>query len=113
MTLDVLERRLDRARAAARPRRLGTVTQLLGLHLVVRGIDAAVGDVVEVLAAGPGDAPVFAEVAASGPPSSFASTRSWRGPTVFLRTPRMWTRNSSRVLPWNTVRPTATIPGLT
>ncbi len=58
---------LERAREAARPRRLGTVTQLLGLHLVVRGIDAAVGDVVEVLARAPGAPTVLAEVAASGP----------------------------------------------
>jgi flagellum-specific ATP synthase len=58
---------LSRASIAARPRRLGVVTELLGLHLLVKGLDAAVGDVVEVL---PGDhraQPVFAEVAASGP----------------------------------------------
>jgi len=57
---------LDRAAELARPRRLGVVTELLGLHLVVKGVDAAVGDVVEVL---PGDPrkPVYAEVAASGP----------------------------------------------
>ena len=67
MSLDLLERRLDAAREAAHPRRLGTVAQLLGLHLVVRGLDAAVGDVVEVLGRAPGDAHVFAEVAASGP----------------------------------------------
>ena len=67
MTTTLLERRLDAAREAARPRRLGTVAQLLGLHLVVRGLDAAVGDVVEVLGRAPGEAPVFAEVAASGP----------------------------------------------
>jgi flagellum-specific ATP synthase len=59
--------RLDAARDAARPRRLGTVTQLLGLHLVVRGVDAAVGDVVEVLPRRAGDDVVLAEVAASGP----------------------------------------------
>lgn len=67
MTLEMLDRRLDAARDAARPRRLGTVTQLVGLHLVVRGIDAAVGDVVEVLGGRPGDPVVPAEVAASGP----------------------------------------------
>ena len=44
------------------------VTELLGLHLLVRGVDAAVGDIVEVLGS---DAdgeprPVLAEVAASG-----------------------------------------------
>ena len=60
---------LDLARTAAQPRRLGVVVELLGLHLVVRGIDAAVGDVVEVLTGEqlPGRAPVYAEVAASGP----------------------------------------------
>ena len=54
---------LELACAAARPQRRGVVTELLGLHLVVRGVDAAVGDLVEVL----GDQPVLAEVAASGP----------------------------------------------
>jgi flagellum-specific ATP synthase len=49
--------------AEARPRVLGTVAELLGLHVLVRGVDAAVGDVVEVLAPNP----VLAEVAASGP----------------------------------------------
>ncbi|GAA1931159.1 FliI/YscN family ATPase [Nocardioides marmoribigeumensis] len=63
----VLDQRLDAAREAARPRRLGTVAQLLGLHLVVRGLDAAVGDVVEVLGPRPTDPVVPAEVAASGP----------------------------------------------
>ena len=56
--------RLDSALTAAQPRRLGVVTELLGLHLLVRGVDAAVGDVVEVLDTG---SPVYAEVAASGP----------------------------------------------
>ncbi len=67
MSLDLLDGRLARAREAAHPRRLGTVAQLLGLHLVVRGLDAAVGDVVEVLGRAPGDPVVPAEVAASGP----------------------------------------------
>ena len=67
MGLDLLERRLDRAQEAARPRRLGTVAQLLGLHLVVRGLDAAVGDVVEVLGRTPDEPAVLAEIAASGP----------------------------------------------
>ena len=48
---------------AARPERLGRVAELLGLHLLVTGLDAAVGDLVEVL----GDRTVMAEVAASGP----------------------------------------------
>ncbi|MDX6324519.1 MAG: flagellum-specific synthase [Nocardioidaceae bacterium] len=58
---------LERAHAAARPRRLGVVTELLGLHVLVRGVDAAVGDVVEVLADGRCPTAVYAEVAASGP----------------------------------------------
>jgi flagellum-specific ATP synthase len=57
---------LGRAAAAAQPRRLGVVTELLGLHLLVKGVDAAVGDVVEVLPGRDGTTPVFAEVAASG-----------------------------------------------
>ena len=56
--------RLDAALTAAQPRRLGVVTELLGLHLLVRGINAAVGDIVEVLG---GSSTVLAEVAASGP----------------------------------------------
>ena len=51
---------------AAQPRRLGVVAELLGLHVLVRGVDAAVGDVVEIQdPALP--RPVYAEVAASGP----------------------------------------------
>jgi flagellum-specific ATP synthase len=60
---------LEAATLAARPRRLGVLAELLGLHLLVRGLDAAVGDVVEVMP-GSGEAsrgPVYAEVAASGP----------------------------------------------
>ena len=37
-----------RALEAARPLPLGTVSELVGLHLVVRGLPAAVGDLVEV-----------------------------------------------------------------
>lgn len=68
------------AAQAARPRMLGKLTELLGLHLVVTGIEAAVGDVVEILpdalpgaSKAAGDdlpeerAAVFAEVAASTP----------------------------------------------
>jgi flagellum-specific ATP synthase len=58
---------LSLAAAEAQPRRLGVVTELLGLHLLVKGVDAAVGDVVEVLPGDRGPAPVYAEVAASGP----------------------------------------------
>lgn len=54
---------LDLALATAGPQRRGWVTELLGLHLVVKGVDASVGDLVEIL----GDRPVLAEVAASGP----------------------------------------------
>ena len=53
----------DRALEAARPQRHGRVTELLGLHLMVRGVDAGVGDLVEIL----GNRPVLAEVAGSGP----------------------------------------------
>ena len=42
----------DRAIAAVRPRHLGLVSELRGLHLTVTGISAAVGDLLEV--AGPG-----------------------------------------------------------
>lgn len=54
---------LERAAAAARPVRSGAVTELLGLQLRVRGVDAAVGDLVEVERT---DAPpLLAEVAAA------------------------------------------------
>lgn len=53
------------AAAAAAPLRLGRVTELVGLHLVVAGLDAAVGDLVEVSRRGSTE--VLAEVAASGP----------------------------------------------
>jgi flagellum-specific ATP synthase len=69
---------LTAARDAARPRRLGVVTELLGLHLLVKGVDAAVGDVVEVL----GPRPIFAEVAASGPHGLVCLPM---GPTTGLR----------------------------
>lgn len=52
---------LDRATAAAQPLRLGTVTELVGLHLEVRGLASAAGDLVEVRTAG---GPLLAEVAA-------------------------------------------------
>ena len=54
---------LERALEAARPARLGRVAELLGLQLRVTGIDAAVGDLLEVM----GPRPVLAEVAAAGP----------------------------------------------
>ncbi len=54
---------LDRAREAARPARLGRVSELLGLQLRVTGLEAAVGDLLSVESA----VPVLAEVVASGP----------------------------------------------
>ncbi|HSF26500.1 MAG TPA: hypothetical protein VLC50_03185, partial [Actinomycetes bacterium] len=45
MSLDAL---LDRARTAARPRVTGQVRGVLGLTVTVGGVDAAVGDLVEV-----------------------------------------------------------------
>jgi flagellum-specific ATP synthase len=54
---------LDRVRAAARPARLGRVSELLGLQLRVTGMEAAVGDLLSVESA----SPVLAEVVASGP----------------------------------------------
>lgn len=48
-TFDGLRReQLDRALDAARPQRTGQVTRVLGLHLEVAGVDAAVGDEVVV-----------------------------------------------------------------
>ena len=55
----------ERALTAARPLRRGRVAELVGLHLVVTGLDAAVGDLLRV--DGAGRVPdVLAEVAASG-----------------------------------------------
>ena len=54
---------LERARDAARPSRLGRVSELLGLQLRVTGLQAAVGDLLSVESA----VPVLAEVVASGP----------------------------------------------
>jgi flagellum-specific ATP synthase len=59
LTPELRERALD----AVRPLQLGRVAELLSLHMLVTGLPAAVGDLVEV--AGP--KPVLAEVAASGP----------------------------------------------
>jgi flagellum-specific ATP synthase len=52
-----------RAVAAAGPLTLGTVTELVGLHLVVAGLEVAVGDLVEVASS----TPLLAEVAALRP----------------------------------------------
>ena len=51
------------ALGAAAPLRLGRVTELVGLHLLVTGLPAAVGDLVRI----EGTRPVLAEVAASTP----------------------------------------------
>jgi flagellum-specific ATP synthase len=52
-----------RALRAAAPLQLGRVVEVVGLHLLVSGLPAGVGDLVEV----EGPVPVLAEVAASGP----------------------------------------------
>ncbi|MFY0407013.1 FliI/YscN family ATPase [Solicola sp. PLA-1-18] len=62
MTGTLTTSRVGAALDAAGPRRYGRVAELQGLHVLVRGTDAAVGDLVEI------DAPgrtVLAEVAAS------------------------------------------------
>ncbi|TWG98621.1 flagellum-specific ATP synthase [Nocardioides sp. J9] len=51
----------ERVLRAARPLAVGTVTELVGLHLEVRGLPAAAGDLVEVRTA---SGPLLAEVAA-------------------------------------------------
>ena len=49
MTLTAPTRtRLAAARAAARPQRVGSVVSAVGLGITVRGLDAAVGDVLEI-----------------------------------------------------------------
>ena len=55
---------LDRVLAAARPTGRGRLTELKGLHLLSRGVDAAVGEILEIDAT---DGPVLAEVVASTP----------------------------------------------
>ncbi|MCW2755894.1 MAG: FliI/YscN family ATPase [Marmoricola sp.] len=57
----------QRALGAAAGLRLGRVSELVGLHLVVTGLAAGVGDLVEIDPYGSHDDPVLAEVAASGP----------------------------------------------
>jgi flagellum-specific ATP synthase len=64
LTAAVRERALD----AARPLTLGTVTELVGLHLVVSGLRVAVGDLVEVRTGTPtSPGSLLAEVAALRP----------------------------------------------
>ncbi|HET7388222.1 MAG TPA: FliI/YscN family ATPase, partial [Nocardioidaceae bacterium] len=60
----VEETTLARALAHAAPLRLGRLVELKGLHLLVRGVDAAVGDLVRIQTDG---TPVAAEVVASSP----------------------------------------------
>lgn len=59
--------RRDAATSAASPLRLGRVVELVGLHLLVTGLDAAVGDLVEVEGSAEQPTTCLAEVAASGP----------------------------------------------
>lgn len=56
----------DRAHLAVAPKRLGRVSELLGLHLRVTGLSAAVGDLLAVEGPGSRSGTVLAEVAASG-----------------------------------------------
>jgi flagellar biosynthesis/type III secretory pathway ATPase len=58
---------LSRVVEVLRPRVLGTVSELVGLHLEVRGLRAAAGDLVSVETAG---GPLLAEVAALRPGSA-------------------------------------------
>ena len=48
MTALVDDAVLARALESARPETFGRLTELRGLHLLVRGVDVAIGDVVEV-----------------------------------------------------------------
>jgi flagellum-specific ATP synthase len=64
MSLTALTARLSEARDAARPVRHGRLVELKGLHLLARGVDAAVGELVEIHGAA---GPVPAEVVASTP----------------------------------------------
>ncbi len=57
----LLDRARDRALDSVRPLRLGRVSEMVGLHLRVTGLRAAVGDLLEIMA----PAPVLVEVAAS------------------------------------------------
>ena len=55
--------------------------------------------------------PAMTPVLASGPPSSRARIRLRLRADDVLETPRMWTLNSSTLVPSNTVRPMPTMPG--
>ncbi|MDT0200800.1 FliI/YscN family ATPase [Nocardioides sp. AE5] len=57
----------ERALAATAPLRLGRVAEVVGLQLRVTGLDAAIGDLVEISSADPAQGPVLAEVAAGTP----------------------------------------------
>ncbi|WP_207455038.1 FliI/YscN family ATPase [Herbiconiux sp. SYSU D00978] len=52
MSIALLDRRLDAAVRAARPRRVGTVAAVVGLGIEVTGLDGAIGDLVAVGTAG-------------------------------------------------------------
>jgi flagellum-specific ATP synthase len=56
----------DAVLRVARPLDSGRLTELRGLHLVCRGVDAAVGEILEITGRGPGS-DVLAEVVASTP----------------------------------------------
>jgi len=57
----------QRALGAATPLRLGRVTEVVGLHLRVRGLTAAVGDLLEIDPGSSPVPPVLVEVAAADP----------------------------------------------
>ncbi|MGY6499374.1 MAG: FliI/YscN family ATPase [Acidimicrobiales bacterium] len=61
--------RLDSALAQARPQRTGEVTRVVGLTFEVSGVDAAIGDVVQVGRAGEG---ILGEVVALSPQGAVA-----------------------------------------
>ena len=66
-TFPIDPRLVSSALQAARPQRFGRVVELVGLHVLVHGIDAAVGDLVEIHGREGSGRPVLAEVASSGP----------------------------------------------
>lgn len=67
MNSSFVSTRLEAALTAAAPARFGRLLELKGLHLLVHGVDTAVGDLVEVRG---GEGPVLAEVVASSPAGS-------------------------------------------
>lgn len=71
--------RLHAVRAAGAPRRLGTVIEIVGLHLVIGGLDVAVGDLVHITGTA---TTVPAEVAALRPGAAVCLPL---GPTAGIR----------------------------